>query len=74
MALEIPEPLKMQRFHERTGQRIPNDCDNGELLPAEEIRLPDNITCDGNIEEKVGGTACLEASPTGLLATTEVSY
>ena len=52
VALEVPEPLKMQRFHERTGQRIPNDCGNGELLPAEEIRLPDNITCAGNIEEK----------------------
>ncbi|MTJ01857.1 penicillin-binding protein 1B [Idiomarina piscisalsi] len=52
MALNVPEPLKMQRFHERTGQRIPNDCGNGELLPAEEIRLPDNITCEGNIEEK----------------------
>lgn len=52
MALEVPEPLEMQRFHERTGQRIPNDCGNGELLPAAEVRLPDNITCDGNIEEK----------------------
>lgn len=52
MTLHVPEPFKIQRFHETTGQRIPDNCDNGKRLPAEEIRLPDNITCDGDIEEK----------------------
>ncbi|MAB21247.1 MAG: penicillin-binding protein 1B, partial [Idiomarina sp.] len=52
MALDVPEPLLMQNFHPTTGQRIPEDCNNGRKLPAEEIRLPEDITCDGNIREK----------------------
>jgi len=52
MALDVPEPLLMQNFHPTTGQRIPEDCNNGRKLPAEEVRLPEDITCDGNIREK----------------------
>ena len=52
MALDVPEPLQMQNFHPTTGQRIPEDCNNGRKLPAEEIRLPEDITCEGTIREK----------------------
>lgn len=52
MALDVPAPLKMQRFHAETGQRIPTSCDNGRSLPAEEQRLPEDITCSGDIREK----------------------
>ncbi|MGO1328234.1 MAG: penicillin-binding protein 1B [Idiomarina loihiensis] len=52
MALDVPEPLQMQNFHPTTGQRIPEDCNNGRKLPAEEIRLPEDITCEGDIREK----------------------
>lgn len=52
MSLDAPAPLKMQNFHPTTGQRIPEDCQNGLTLPAEEIRLPEDMACDGNIREK----------------------
>ncbi|MDV6315566.1 penicillin-binding protein 1B [Idiomarina sp. HP20-50] len=52
IALDVPEPLVMQNFHPTTGQKIPDDCENGRKLPAEEIRLPADITCEGDIREK----------------------
>lgn len=52
LQLNSPIDVEAAGFHPQLGVRIPVDCNNARLLPARIKKLPENLGCSGNIEEK----------------------
>jgi len=48
----MPSGLTMAAFHRQTGSRTLLDCAEALRFPARPQRLPENLACDGNIEQK----------------------
>lgn len=48
----LPSGLSMAAFHRQTGARVPLNCDQALRFPARPQRLPENLGCDGQIEDK----------------------
>lgn len=52
LQLNSPTDVEAAGFHPQLGVRIPVDCNNARLLPARQKKLPEDLGCSGNIEEK----------------------
>ncbi len=48
----MPSGLAMVAFQQQSGARVPLNCDHVVRFPARPQRLPENLGCDGKIEEK----------------------
>lgn len=48
----LPAPLQYQAFHPQTGIPIPDDCRQQRTFPAFPVSLPEDMNCEGEIEEK----------------------
>lgn len=49
---QAPATISMQAYQSDTGERVPLTCDNARRFPAVAQPLPENINCEGELEEK----------------------
>ena len=52
LQLSAPAVITAGGFHPELGIRIPTHCEHARLFPAVHKKLPENLGCSGNIEEK----------------------
>lgn len=52
LQLDQPMGIEAAGFHPTKGVRIPVDCRNSRLLPARQKKLPENLGCSGELEDK----------------------
>ena len=52
LSQSLPAGLTMTAFHRQSGVRVPLNCEQAIRFPARPQRLPENLGCDGDIEEK----------------------
>lgn len=52
LQLSAPATIEAGGFHAELGTRIPTHCEHARLFPAVYKKLPENLSCSGNIEEE----------------------
>ena len=52
LEVALPSLLRYQAFHPQTGVPIPDDCRQQRTFPAFPVSLPEDMNCEGVIEEK----------------------
>ncbi|MDN7136172.1 penicillin-binding protein 1B [Pseudidiomarina sp. 1ASP75-5] len=52
LATQPPAPLQLTAFHPQTGVAIPLDCPSQRRFPAYPQALPEQVNCDGEIDER----------------------